>query len=144
MTTDDTQIEGWRKSWRDGYGPLLSLPALEALAKALREDAPDLIQGTTTIPYPGGYHTELCTSACAIAYAIWKGDEIDTVNKIEDEFGRICSTILCRTGTKSGHTNFLSWFDDTPRDECFRQLLPEVERSILLRKSCDLDEAVSD
>ena len=45
-------MESWRKVWREGVEPLLSLGSLEALRNGLANDDARLLQGATTTPPP--------------------------------------------------------------------------------------------
>jgi hypothetical protein len=45
-------VEYWRQVWRKGVAPLMPTKGLEALAIALENDDPRLIQGHTTSPPP--------------------------------------------------------------------------------------------
>jgi hypothetical protein len=127
-------MEAWRKVWREGFAPQLSLGGLMALAKALKEDAPDLLQGATTSPPPlACVQDRPVEAACPIGYCGWKGDDKQTVREVEEFFARACFEADNRLGKHAACRWFLNWFDDTPRQEMQRELLPEVELAILQR-----------
>lgn len=127
-------MESWRKVWRTGIAPQLSTPALEALATALRTDDERLIQGATTSP-PAlttvqGWAVE---AACVLGFCGWIGEELKTVAEVEEYFARVCFAADQELLEPAAIRFFLSWFDDTPRDEMRRLLLPEVELALAQR-----------
>ncbi len=130
-------MESWRKVWRDGVAPLLSVDGLEALRQALATDDVRLIQGATTTPPPLQYVHWPVKAACLISYAgvdLCGGFDHATVGDVEEFFTRMCVDIDQRLGEPAGCRWFLNWFDETPRDEMRALLLPEVERSLALMK----------
>jgi hypothetical protein len=125
----------WRKVWRDAVAPLLSTPALEALKAALESDDARLIQGATSEPPPLGCVQDWpVTGACALGYCGWRGDGLQTVGEVEEFFARLCFEIDQRLGEAAGCRWFLNWFDETPRDEMIRELLPEVALALEERR----------
>lgn len=130
--------EAWRRVWREGIAPLLSLPALEALAAALASDDSRLVQGITTDPPPMKCVRDWpCERACAVAFAGWQGERLQQVEEVEAYFAGIATACGLRLGDSTAGRHFFNWFDDTPRDEMRRDLLPEVERVIAERKAND-------
>lgn len=136
-------IEQWRRVWRDGFAPGLSTKGLTVLREALKTDDPRLTQGSTTTP-----PTLMCVrdlpveAACVLGYYGWKGEDFETVGEVEDFFNRICFEADERLGEPAAYRWFLSWFDDTPRDEMRRELLDEVV--LELRKRSELYNRHSD
>ena len=125
----------WRKVWREGLAPLLSTAGLEALRLGLVVDDPRLIQGATTTPSPlQGVPNWPVEAACVVGYCGWQGEHLKTVAEVEEFFTRICSKVDQRLGEPADFHSachwFLKWYDDTPRDEIRRQLLPEVNRTL--------------
>ena len=119
-------MESWRKVWRDGVAPLMSDDGLIALRKALIDDDPKLIQGGTTNPPPLQCVQDWpCEAACALGYAGWQGDGLNTVGEVEEYFARMCHEIDQRIGEPAG-CRWLNWFDETPRDEMRRLFLEEI------------------
>lgn len=124
-------MEAWRKAWRDGIAPLLSVRALEVLALALESDDSRLIQGTTTSPPP-----LQCTqdwpveAACALGFCGWQAEGCSTVAKAEEFFAMKCFEADQRMREPAGCRWFLNWFDETPREEMRRELLPEVRLAL--------------
>lgn len=137
--------EAWRKAWRDGVAPLMSERALEALRQGLAADDPALVQGATTVPPPVAcVQYWPCEGACAVGYAGWKGEGLETVGEVEEFFARLCFEIDKRLGEPAGCRWFLNWFDEAPRQEVRRELLAEVELALAGRRLAvvaDLDEA---
>lgn len=123
--------ESWRRTWRQGVAPLLSTRALEALYEGLKSNDTALCQGQTTsppcIPALSSFSPDAC---CAIGYCGWKGEELETVNEIDQFFARMCFEIDERMGEKAACRYFLNWFDGTPRLEMIHELLGEVELAL--------------
>jgi hypothetical protein len=124
-------MESWRNVWRQGLAPLLSVESLEVLRRALADDDPRLIQGVTCRPPP-----LLCVrdwpveAADLVAFAGWQGDGLETVAEVEEFFARVCFEIDNRMGEPAACRWLLNWYDDTPREEMRRELLPEVQRTL--------------
>lgn len=133
-------MESWRRVWRNGIVPLVSIPELEALRDALQSDDPRLIQGATTVP-PPLYSVQdwPCEAACAISIMGTGvlGNLYDkrksftemacvTVGTLEEYFAKMCFEIDSLIGEPAGCRWFLNWYDETPREEMIRELLPEV------------------
>ncbi len=120
-------MESWRKVWREGIEPLLTTQGLEALRIALVADDVRLLQGATCTPPP-----LMCVqdwpveAACGLGFCGWIGDGLITVGEVEEYFARMCFEIDTRLGEPAGCRYFLSWFDETPRDQMRSELLAEV------------------
>lgn len=130
-----TTNDRWRDCWRRGFAPLLPTAGLEALANALREDSAALVQSSTTEPPPLQCyaHSPVC-GACAVAYALWIGNGLTSVEEVEDAFARAtydCDTLL---GQPGGCREFLNAYDSWTRDTMRSLLLPEVELALSLRQ----------
>jgi len=124
-------MEAWRKVWREGLAPQLSINALTALKQALLADDPRLLQGATTSPPPLQCVQEWAVeAACALGYCGWQGERLGTVAEVESYFARMCFEADQRLGDAAMVRWFLNWFDDTPRPEMRRQLLVEVNREL--------------
>jgi hypothetical protein len=120
-------MESWKKVWREGLVPLLSTPGLEALRQALVRDDARLIQHATSSPPPLAIiHEEAVEGACALGYCGWHGDGLETVGEVEAYFVRTCLAADEALGEPCSCRRFLNWFDETPRAEMRRLLLPEV------------------
>lgn len=124
-------MESWRIVWREGVAPTQSTAGLTALRTALETDDPRLTQGSTTTPPPlmcvQGWPVE---AACALGFCGWQGDGLKTVGDVEEHFAKACSAADQRMRELAAVRWFLNWFDDTPRDEMRRELLPEVVREL--------------
>ena len=124
-------MDSWRKVWRDGLAPLISTEGLEALRTALASDDARLLQGATTTPPPLQCVLDWpVEGACALGYCGWQGDGLESVGEVEEFFARACFEADQRLGEPAACRWFLNWFDDTPRGELKRHLLPEIERSL--------------
>ena len=131
-------MDSWRKVWRDGLASLISTEGLESLRAALGNDDARLLQGATTTPPPLQCVQDWpVEGACGLGYCGWQGDGLETVAEVEEYFARMCFEIDQRLGEPAGCRWFLNWFDETPRDEMRRQLLPEVTRAIAEREHDD-------
>ncbi|HEV3143774.1 MAG TPA: hypothetical protein VGZ47_07830, partial [Gemmataceae bacterium] len=128
-------IEAWRKCWRDGFAPVLSMAGLIALKDALQSQDPALIQGATTTPPPLNCCNDWpCEGACAIGLACWRGHhDAETVGDVAERFALTCQLADKRLGSPGACRYFLNWFDDTPREDMRRLLLPEVVLAIAIR-----------
>ena len=131
-------MESWRKVWREGVEPLLSIEGLEALRWGLATDDGRLLQGATTTPPPLACVQDWpVEAACALGYCGWLGDGLETVGEVEEFFARMCFEIDQRLGEPAACRWFLNWFDETPRDEMREQLLAEVQRALAQRRSAE-------
>jgi hypothetical protein len=127
-------MEQWRRTWRDGIVGQLSTAGLEALARALRADDPRLIQGCTTSPPPLQCVLDWAVEeACLVGFCGWQGDGLETVAEVEEFFARVCFACDQALEEPAACRWTLNWFDETPRDEMRRLLLPEVERALASR-----------
>lgn len=132
--SNSPSMESWRRAWRVGIAPLLSVKELEALRTALVEDSPQLIQGATTTPPPLQCVQDWpVEAACALSYCGWKGEGLTTVAECEEYFAELCFSIDQKLGEPAGCRWFLNYFDETPRDEMRRELLVEVQRTLAER-----------
>lgn len=129
-------MESWREVWRKGFAQELSTAGLAALAAALRDDDSRLVQGATTKPPP-----LMCVqdwpveAADALGFAGWQGDGLETVGEVEAHFKRVCDAADQRCGEPAACRYLLNWYDDVPRAEMRRELLPEVEAVLAERAS---------
>jgi hypothetical protein len=118
----------WQRVWKFGIAPLLSPNALRALATALRDDDPRLVQGTTTEPMPLAIFADApVEGACAIGFALWQGHGLDRVGTLHLAFRRLCCSADDLLDEALASSAFIHWFDDAPRSEMRRQLLAEIE-----------------
>jgi hypothetical protein len=127
-------METWRMVWRKGLVPVLTTEGLFALREALESDDHRLVQGATTTPPP-----LMCVqdwpveAACALGFCGWQGDGLETVGRVEEFFAKCCFEADQRLGEPAACRWFLNWFDDAPRDEMRRELLAEVELTLMSR-----------
>ena len=145
-------MESWRLVFRDGFAPSLPTKGLAALAEALRTDDQRLTQGSTSTPPP-----LMCVqdwpveAACCLAYVgavecggfVCTAEEARragklgppatsnpsaaTVGQVEAFFARVCFEADQRLGEPAACRWFQNYWDDTPRNQMFRELLEEVE-----------------
>lgn len=127
----------WQTTWRT-FAKYLPTEGLEALAKALKEDDPRLLQGATTSPPPLQCVQDWpVEAACAIGFCGWQGQECQTVGEVEEFFARTCFEVDHDLGPAYCRW-FLNWFDETPRDEMREKLLPEVVLELDRRKELEM------
>ena len=135
-------MEAWKKVWREGFAPQLSVPALAELRQALQADDSRLLQGATTSPPPLQCVQDWpVEAACVLGYCGWQAEGLESVAEVEEFFARMCFEIDNRLGEPAGCRWFLNWFDETPRDEMRQHLLAEIECSIAILTD-DLDDGV--
>ncbi len=72
--------------------------------------------------------------ACAIGYCGWRGEDLQTVGEVEEFFAHLCHECDMRLHEPAGCRWFLNYFDETPRPEMLRQLLPEIDLVLNARK----------
>ncbi len=124
-------MEKWRRIWREGIAPQLSRAALLALQSALRRDDRRLLQGVVTAPPPLEANGSCgVVGGCAIGLCGWLGEGHAHVDAVEAYFTRICAAADAALGEPAACRFFLNWFDDVPRAEMRRDLLPEVTRAL--------------
>jgi hypothetical protein len=128
-------MESWRLVWRNGFVPVLSTAALEALRDACYGDDPRLMQGGTTTPPPLMCVQDWpCEAACAMGYCGWQAEDLTTVGEVEEFFARVCFEADSRLGEPAACRWFLDWFDATPRGEMLAELFRECELALLERE----------
>ena len=129
-------MDTWRKVWRNGFAPALSINGLRALRRALASNDSRLAQGATTFPPPLASARDWpVEAACALGFCAWQGEQLETVGEVGEFFSRCCFEADQRIGKPAASRWFLKWFDDTPREEMRRELLTEVNRAIHERYS---------
>ncbi len=123
-------MEPWRRVWRDGIVPLLSIRSLEALRQALADDDPRLVQGAIVLPAEPMGHLDPAQAACGLGYCGWQGEDLETVGQVQEFFLLLVGGVERRLCEPGGSRHFLNWFDETPRPEILASLLPEVELAL--------------
>jgi hypothetical protein len=121
----------WRVVFRDGIVPSLPTEGLLALRDALACDDVRLVQGSTTVPPPlMSVQDWPLEAADAVAFCFWQGRELSTVGEAEEAWARVMFECDHRLGEPAACRHFLNAWDETPRQEMFRELLAEVELAI--------------
>lgn len=135
-------MTAWQFVWRRGFAPLLSTEALVALKSALEQNDPALLQGATTHPPPTPAVSDWpVEAACAVAYAAWQGDGLQTVGAVEEFFARACFRADQNLGERGACRWFLHWYDEAPRGAMRRSLLEEIEWTLAERAGLPCDPA---
>jgi hypothetical protein len=138
-------METWRRVFREGVAPVLSTNGLLALEAALQRDDPRLCQGATTTPPPLQCVLDWpVEAACLLGYCAWQGDGLGTVGEVEEYFAKVCFEADRRLGEPAAVRHLLNAYDDWPRDEMRRELLPEVDRALAERETTVAKEATDD
>lgn len=148
-------MESWRKVWREGIAPQLPTEGLAALRMALLMDSEALIQGATTKPPPlqatqdwpveagdaivyawvmvnGGFDTAILFQG-HIIYAKAGDNQPCRVAEAEEFFARVCFECDRRMEEPAACRHWINWWDEDPRDQVFKDMIPEVERELVKR-----------
>lgn len=135
-------MELWKRTLRDGIFPQISTPGLVAVMEALERDFPTLIQHSTTMPPPSMiFAGDPCEGADFIGFTGWQTQEdCHTVEQVEDYFVRVCLACDDVFNERAAVRYWLTFWDETPRDELRRLVLPEV-RDELRRRGVEIGEA---
>jgi hypothetical protein len=133
-------VPEWQRVFANGFAPQLGIDGLRALRNALENNDPHLIQGATTVPPPlRVMEDEDVEAACAIVFCGWQGVGLTTVGQAEEFFARACYDCDQIMGESAACRHFLNWFDDTPRDEMRKLLLPVVRRVLSVYEQMHFD-----
>jgi len=120
-------VDSWRKVWREGFYPLLSNEAIQAIFEGLLADDKALIQGATTQPPPlQAVQDWPCEGADIIGYGGWKGEGLETVGEVEEYFARLSFECDNRIGEPAGCRWFLNWWDESTRSEVVFKMIWEI------------------
>lgn len=117
-------MEAWRQCWRERLAPSMSAEELQALERGLRTNDPALIQGL--VCRSSRHSRTIPCGACALAYAVWKGGELDLYSDVVSAFSYLLMETDRVASEAPRYALFIDWFDITPRDKAFSQLLAEV------------------
>ena len=123
-------MESWKKSFAH-IADVCGVPALQVLRTAVSENYCSLIQGTTVAYEPAtnpGDRT-VC-GACAVGYMYWKADDMDFADDVEEAVAATFSEVAKKAGWDRAPDLFTNWYDETPRDEMRRELLPVIDANI--------------
>jgi hypothetical protein len=151
MADVNERMTSWLWSWRNGVAPCLPTKGLLALRQALVDDDPRLLQGCTTTPPPLQCVQEWpVEAACAVGYA-WaaelggfateggeRNEDAALVGPTEEMFARTCFDADQQLGEPAACRWFLNFWDDTPREELFALMLPEVEAELARRAALEV------
>jgi len=119
-------MELWKLAWR-ALAKFLPTSGLVSLREAVETDDPKLLQGATTSPPLMCVQDWPIEGACATGWCGWKGNDLKTVGEVEKFFAERCHMCDEELKEPAGVRHFLNWFDDTPRNEMRRLLLPEID-----------------
>ncbi len=155
----------WAKIWRECVAPILKTSTLEALRLALVNDDPRLVQKVTTDPPPlncvedwpveaacllgycgavelGGFAPRQPYQGTRLSTPVPVVPGVPTVKEVEDFFAQLCMLIDAHFGEQAACRILIHFWDDTPREEARRLLLPEVQLALAgrLRAEADSEE----
>jgi hypothetical protein len=128
-------MEKWRRVWRNGLAPQLSVNGLRALQMAIVMDDARLLQGVVTAP-PALDALRECAvhGTCAISFCGWQGEGLRSVGQVEEFFHRVCDAAEGAFHESAACRYFLNWYDETPRNHMRRELLAEVNLALRDRR----------
>jgi hypothetical protein len=128
--------EAWKRVWRIGIVPQLTIRGLEGLKLALEQDRPSLITGSTMQPPPlACMANEAVEACCPLCYAILDGlrPTAVSVGPLEERFAEACFKASELCGEPGAIRYFLNFVDETPREEMRKALLVEVNLALIGR-----------
>jgi hypothetical protein len=128
--------ESWKRVWRLGIVPQLTIRGLEGLKLALEENRPSLITGATMDPPPlMCMQNEAVEKCCPLCYALLDGmrPTAVSVGPLEQRFAEACFRASQLCGEPGAIRYFLNWTDETPREEMRKALLVEVNIALIGR-----------
>lgn len=135
----------WKAAWVHRIAPRLPDSALAALRMALENDDPRLTQGTTV--YPNGLRSQdYPEKACPMGYAGWHGESLTTCEKVQAFFNALRDACEADEGASGGEgyfTDFVRWWDLTPREFAVPLLLAAVVETIRERNPTAFAEGVT-
>lgn len=124
----------WQRAWRLGFVPHLSTRGLKALAHALLTDDPCLVQGVIVHPPDLDIFADAdIEAACALAFCVWKGENLGTVGELTSRYEQLCLGADEILGEPAASRHFLDWFDQTPWRHVTRLLLTEIRLALSRR-----------
>lgn len=127
MTAFDTDtLAPWVTVWREGIAPFLPREGLIALREALRSDDPQLVQHRKKLNAFSLVPPNI-VEAEPFGFCLWKIGSAKTHDDVA--FHRIGLNGWA-INNKIDLNLFGEWWKNTPRAECFRLLLAEVERIV--------------
>jgi hypothetical protein len=130
MNSKENKKRPPQEIFHSAIGWRLGQEGLAALKDALERDDPALLQSTTVSPDINVCcRHDACTGACAIGLALWKGWGLCSVGEVEHQFSKLAVQVDSQLGSGSC-MRWVSWYDEMPRQEMRRVLLPQVLRAL--------------
>jgi hypothetical protein len=131
-------LESWRKVFREGIVPQVSVAGLQNLAQALERDDPRLLQGVTSNPPAlacmANDPVEGCCAWCFLLLDHKRPYQV-SVGALDQRFAESCFKASQLCGEAGSARYFLNFLDETPRDEMRKLLLVEVLAALVGRQS---------
>jgi hypothetical protein len=131
--------EAWKRVWRDGIVPQLTICGLEGLKLALEQDRCSLITGATMTPPPlACMANEAVEGCCPLCWGLLDGlrPTAVSVGPLEERFAEACMKANELCGEPAAIRHFLNWVDETPRQTMRQALLAEVNLA-LAQRACE-------
>jgi hypothetical protein len=138
MTTTTPNLTAWQHAFRHGIVPQFTTKGLQGLRKALQENSPKLITGSTMLPPPLqctiDWQVEAC---CPLSYALLDGlsPYAVCVGRLDELFAMACYRADQLLGEPAAVRWFLNTVDEWTRGDLLRNLLPEVELALAQRET---------
>lgn len=139
MKTDSKyhRLHLWRRAWDELAAPALSTRALLALRAGLLADDPRLIKHRIVTPPRNDRTSDAAPlGACALGYCGWQGEGLATCEAVEKFFSGLTfrlTTAAVDAGRDLFLSDFVCWWDVTPREQAVPMLLEAVEAALATR-----------
>lgn len=130
-------MEKWRRVWRYGIAPQLSLAGLEALYIALVKDSHELIQdriADSTYVWTDGTPKPVICRACPIGFCAWRGDGLSEEDDVKAYFYQISGWADRKLNYQCEFANFARWICEVTRETMRLELITEVVLAIAEKK----------
>jgi hypothetical protein len=125
METDANRLPTWQWAFERGIAPVLSTGSLEYLERLLAEDSPQLVQHVVALPAQPELQDGPADAFCALG-ACGAAEGLETPRELCDFFQSVFAEAGRRLGDVLAPRDFISFYDDTPREEMVPALLAVV------------------
>jgi hypothetical protein len=146
LVPDDPAPAAWQLVFRKGVAPFLDIRGLEALRRALEQDSPQLITGSTMHPPQlRAFEDMPVAKACPLCHAILGGCPLSSVTtrQLDEMFAEACYKCDQAMGEPQSIRYLLNAIDDWSRPKLIKSLLPEVKAAICQRLTQHVAEAMA-
>lgn len=124
-------MEAWRKAWREGVAPQLTIDELRFLHHGICSKDRRLINGVTAI-YDTDYRRRdaPCGGACLLGYVEFHRNADATADDVCETFNDVVATANERLGDGDNIQYLIDFWDDDDNAERQKLMAHEVIRSI--------------